>query len=63
MQVEQYSLIKVNKVVWHLTDPINNLVERFGIKARLIFKTKNSGKMVLTNKLNGRIMSTPFVIG
>lgn len=63
MQIEQYSVIKVNKVVWNLIDPVNNIVERLGIKARLIFKTKNLGRMVHTNKVNGRIMSSPFMMG
>jgi len=59
MKVE-HSVIKVNNVVWNVLDPVNFVVERLGIKARLIFKGKNKGRLIQTNKQNGRIMSVKF---
>lgn len=60
MRVKCRSIIKVNNVIWNIIDSINMIIERCGIQARLIFKTRNSGKMVGTNVVNGRIRSVPF---
>lgn len=61
MKVDNHSIIRVNNTLWNLVDSTNCIVERLGIRARLIFKTKNSGKMVSTNLQTGRITSKPFI--
>ena len=60
MKIEYRPVIRVNKALWTIVDPINFIVERFGRQARLIFKTNSTGRMVTTNIVNGRIRSVPF---
>ena len=59
MQIEQ-TVIKVNGVVWNVVNTANWVVERLGMRGRLIWRGSNKGRLVTTNKQNGRIMSVPF---
>jgi hypothetical protein len=55
------NVIKVNNVVWSIVDAQQFIIKRFGLSARLIFKTATTGIMLTRNVQNGRIRREKFV--
>lgn len=62
MHLEEHTVIKVNGVMWNVVNSANWVVERLGMRGRLVWKGKNKARLVTTNKQNGRIMSVPCTV-
>ena len=60
MSRDRENVIIINKVKWNVLDRVNFVVERLGQRARLIWKTPTSGKMLIRDVQNGRFRSEKF---
>ena len=59
--MDRETVIIVNKVQWKLLDSTHFVVERFGQRARLIWKTATTGKMLFRDVQTGRFRTEKFV--